>query len=285
MTVEAATRVSSPLVPLLSGGFAGLAVDVTLFPLDTIKTRLQSAPGFKNSGGFSGIYRGLGAVVAGSVPTAALFFFSYEMFKSTVGPMVHEKYTPLVYLAAASVGEVMACFIRVPTEIAKQRQQAIIGLQTNKGGFQILCEAYRNEGFTRGLYRGYFSTVLRDLPFSFIQFPIWEYLKKAVAENSVNGEITSFEVAMCGSLSGAIAGALTTPLDVTKTRIMLAEKQTASKKLRISTMMRSIYHEAGVRGLCAGLSTRIISFTLGGAVFFGAYDYSKNFVNSFMQLG
>lgn len=90
-----------------SGGFAGLAVDVTLFPLDTIKTRLQSVQGFKNSGGFSGIYRGLGAVVAGSVPTAALFFFSYEMFKSTVGPMVHEKYSPLVYLAAASVGEVV----------------------------------------------------------------------------------------------------------------------------------------------------------------------------------
>lgn len=90
---------------------------------------------------------------------------------------------------------------------------------------------------------------------------------------------------MCGSLSGAVAGALTTPLDVTKTRIMLAEKQTASKKLRISTMMKSIYNEAGVRGLCAGLSTRIISFTLGGAVFFGAYDYSKNVCNSFMQLG
>lgn len=88
----------------------------------------------------------------------------------------------------------MACFIRVPTEIAKQRQQAIIGVHTNQGGFKILCEAYRNEGFTRGLYRGFFSTVLRDLPFSFIQFPIWEYLKKVVAESSVTGEITSFEV-------------------------------------------------------------------------------------------
>ena len=29
----------------------------------------------------------------------------------------------------------------------------------------------------RGLYRGYFSTVTREIPFSFIQYPIWEFLK------------------------------------------------------------------------------------------------------------
>lgn len=96
---------------------AGLAVDVSLFPLDTIKTRLQSAQGFRNSGGFSGIYRGLGAVVAGSMPTAALFFFSYEMFKTTIGPMVDEKYSPLVYLTAASVGEVVSTYFNITNHI------------------------------------------------------------------------------------------------------------------------------------------------------------------------
>lgn len=96
-----------------SGGLAGLAVDVTLFPIDTIKTRLQSENGFRKSGGFSGMYNGLGAVVAGSVPTAALFFFSYEMFKTTVGPLVDKKYTPLVHLAAASIGEVVSVYVTI----------------------------------------------------------------------------------------------------------------------------------------------------------------------------
>ncbi len=45
---------------LLSGGMAGMAVDICLFPLDTLKTRLQSAQGFIGAGGFKNIYRGIG---------------------------------------------------------------------------------------------------------------------------------------------------------------------------------------------------------------------------------
>lgn len=32
---------------LISGAFAGLSVDLTLYPIDTIKTRLQSSQVFK----------------------------------------------------------------------------------------------------------------------------------------------------------------------------------------------------------------------------------------------
>lgn len=53
---------------LLSGAFAGFAVDVSLFPLDTLKTRAQSAQGFLKAGGFKGVYSGLSSVVAGSAP-------------------------------------------------------------------------------------------------------------------------------------------------------------------------------------------------------------------------
>ena len=47
---------------------AGTAVDVALFPLDTIKTRLQSAEGFLKAGGLRGVYNGLSAVAVGSAP-------------------------------------------------------------------------------------------------------------------------------------------------------------------------------------------------------------------------
>ena len=43
----------------IAGGVAGFLVDVCLFPIDTIKTRLQSERGFWKSGGFSKIYKGL----------------------------------------------------------------------------------------------------------------------------------------------------------------------------------------------------------------------------------
>ena len=46
------------LTSLVSGGLAGTAVDVSLFPLDTIKTRLQSKQGFLAAGGFRNIYSG-----------------------------------------------------------------------------------------------------------------------------------------------------------------------------------------------------------------------------------
>jgi hypothetical protein len=51
-----------------AGGLAGTAVDLLLFPIDTIKTRLQSSRGFVRAGLFKGIYKGVGSVLVGSAP-------------------------------------------------------------------------------------------------------------------------------------------------------------------------------------------------------------------------
>ena len=67
------------MTALLAGGLAGTSVDVALFPIDTLKTRLQSPQGFVAAGGFRGIYNGLGAAAIGSAPGAALFFSTYEV--------------------------------------------------------------------------------------------------------------------------------------------------------------------------------------------------------------
>jgi hypothetical protein len=55
-----------------AGSAAGTSVDVTLFPLDTVKTRLQSQAGFWGSGGFRGIYRGIGPAFVGSAPNGII---------------------------------------------------------------------------------------------------------------------------------------------------------------------------------------------------------------------
>src|ERR1700710_2468896 len=119
---------------LLAGGLAGTTVDLSLYPLDTLKTRLQSSSGFLASGGFTGIYRGVGSAIIGSAPGAALFFCTYEYTKSflsarrktneVIKGQGGEWTAPFEHMLAASLGEVAACAVRVPTEVVKQRAQA-----------------------------------------------------------------------------------------------------------------------------------------------------------------
>lgn len=150
----------------------------------------------------------------------------------------------------------MACLFRVPIEIAKQRSQASIG---GSGAIRILCEAYQKEGLVRGLYKGFGTTVFREVPFSIIQFPLWEYFKVHWFEMT-GYPLTPSGVASCGAISGGIAAAITTPLDVLKTRVMLAERSTIQpsalymsngkleKRTQIHTILTEIYQERGISG-------------------------------------
>ena len=61
-----------------AGGVAGTSVDLLFYPLDTVKTRLQSSQGFFKAGGFRGIYKGVGSVVIGSAPGGESLFFKMK---------------------------------------------------------------------------------------------------------------------------------------------------------------------------------------------------------------
>ncbi|XP_021171912.2 S-adenosylmethionine mitochondrial carrier protein isoform X2 [Fundulus heteroclitus] len=205
---------------LVAGGCAGMSVDLTLFPLDTIKTRLQSQQGFHKAGGFRGIYAGVPSAAVGSFPNAAAFFVTYECAKSLLGAsaaFAAPHAAPVSHMLAASLGEIVACLIRVPTEVVKQRTQA----SPSSSSYNMLRATLTEEGF-RGLYRGYSSTVLREIPFSLVQFPLWEYLKTLWSQRQGH-TLHSWQSAVCGAFAGAAAALVTTPLDVAKTRIMLAK--------------------------------------------------------------
>ncbi|XP_067619992.1 S-adenosylmethionine mitochondrial carrier protein homolog [Eurosta solidaginis] len=263
----------SLLHSLVAGGVAGVVVDIALFPIDTVKTRLQSELGFIRAGGFRGIYKGLAPAAAGSAPTAALFFFSYESFKRYLCMTTGVTNSPYIHMVSASCAEVLACLIRVPVEIAKQRCQTL-GNTHKTTAMQILWRAYRTEGLRSGLYRGFGTTVMREIPFSLIQFPLWEYFKLHWTATS-GMQSTPFTVALCGAVAGGIAAGLTTPLDVAKTRIMLAEQGTATKKLNARNVLASVYRERGLAGIFAGFAPRVLWITLGGAFFFGFYDLTS----------
>merc|ERR1719300_1287575 len=258
------------LTSLVSGGLAGTAVDISLFPLDTIKTRLQSKQGFWASGGFKRIYAGLGPAAVGSAPNAAVFFCTYDSVKRLATSKLGYKDSAQVHMAAASVGEVMACLIRVPVEVVKQRRQASVG----SSSIEIVRSTLKTEGFG-GLYRGYLTTVAREIPFSLVQFPLWEFLKSSVSEYKGSPTLP-WEASLCGSVAGGISAALTTPLDVAKTRIMLAAAGSADAKLNTFSMVLHVAKENGIKGLFAGVAPRVTWISIGGAVFFGVYEKAKN---------
>ena len=100
-------------------------------------------------------------------------------------------------------------------EVVKQRRQA----GDSRSSLSVAVHAWKRDGL-QGLYRGGLATIAREVPFSLIQFPLWELLKAEVVKHK-RRPTTPAESALCGSLGGVVAGALTTPLDVVKTRMML----------------------------------------------------------------
>ncbi|KAF8914899.1 mitochondrial carrier [Mucidula mucida] len=232
---------------LVAGGLAGTAVDIVFFPLDTLKTRLQSSRGFFASGGFRSIYSGIGSVALGSSPGAAAFFSAYDTLKRVLASNTQMP-APVIHLTAASVGEVTACLIRVPTEVVKTRTQT--------GQYSSSWAALRATS-AAGLYRGFGITVMREIPFTSIQFPLWEYLKAQ--------HVAPYPV--CAAVSGGVAAALTTPLDVLKTRVMLEKNKTS-----VFTVLSTILRTQGPKALFAGLVPRTLWMSAGGAVFLGVYE-------------
>ncbi|KAF2204841.1 mitochondrial carrier [Delitschia confertaspora ATCC 74209] len=287
--------VSSPyLTSLLAGGLAGTTVDLSLYPLDTLKTRLQSSSGFSASGGFSGIYRGVGSALVGSAPGAALFFITYDSVKrhllplhgvtTTVGRTAEGKpYTErkregerneaLVHMLAASLGEVAACAVRVPTEVVKQRAQASQH-PSSLSALQHILAQRQTHGLAHvwlELYRGWSITIMREVPFTVIQFPLWEALKRWRLQGSGKETVSGLEGGILGSVAGAVAAGITTPLDVLKTRMMLARE-----KQPMFTMLGTILRESGPRAFFAGIGPRVGWISAGGAIFLGSYQWASN---------
>ncbi|KAJ9123923.1 hypothetical protein QFC22_000714 [Naganishia vaughanmartiniae] len=89
------------------------------------------------------------------------------------------------------------------------------------------------------------------------------------------------EAALCGSMAGGFAGAISTPLDVVKTRVMLEAKSAhpnpndpaaSGSALSIPYRMRQIAQQEGVKTLFRGIVPRTTWISLGGAIFLGAYE-------------
>ena len=231
---------------MLSGGIGGLVGDSVMYPLDTVKTRQQGAPreikyrstlrAFMNltreEGVFRGLYGGYLPAALGSFPATLTFFVTYE---STKRLFINKWGVPdsLAYFTSGLLGDLASSFIYVPSEVLKTRLQ-LQGRHNNPysvSGYNYkgMTDAYKTIARVEGygaLFYGYKATLIRDLPFSALQFAFYEKFH-LMAQNFVgagNDMGVGLEL-LTGGIAGGLAGAFTTPLDVVKTRIQTQSPQ------------------------------------------------------------
>lgn len=258
---------------MAAGATAGCSVEAALYPIDTIKTRLQAmnAGGgmralFERGGG-KALYAGIWGNLVGVAPASAIFISVYEPIKKYWQARLDESKQFIAPILAGASAGMAASVVRVPTEVVKQRMQT--------GEFKSAVGAIKTiisrEGL-RGMYAGYGSFLLRDLPFDAIEFVAYEQMKHAYGR-IVGRELNPAETGAIGAFAGAVTGAVTTPLDVLKTRLMIqGEKKVYANAVDCFV---KIYRDEGAAALFRGWQPRVMWIGIGGSVFFTALEAAK----------
>lgn len=242
------------LTSFFAGGLAGASIDLTLHPLDYVKTRMQFRQ--KLDSHFRGFYKGLTASLSASFPCAATFWGFYMLTRQTLAS--YEFSRPIVESSASVVGSLACCIVRCPFERTKQIAQT----QENVNMLVILKNIIKSEGLS-GLYKGFTPLIIREVPFDTIQMLVFQSLRYT----SLFGkeESSSFKY---GAVAGALTGFITTPIDVIKTLTMVD-----SKKYRTFIQsMKDLYLESGFKAFWRGWMIRTTYISLGGMMYFGVFN-------------
>ncbi|KAL3426913.1 mitochondrial carrier protein [Phlyctema vagabunda] len=224
---------------MIAGGIGGTTGDMLMHSLDTVKTRQQGDPHlppkytsmsssystiFRQEGLRKGLYGGWVPAMLGSFPGTIIFFGTYEYSKRH---MIDAGITPqFAYLTSGFLADLAASVVYVPSEVLKTRLQ-LQGRYNNpffksgynyKGTTHAARTIVRTEGLS-ALFYGYKATIFRDLPFSALQFTFYEQGQTWAREYKQSREIGLPLELFTGAAAGGLAGVMTCPLDVVKTRI------------------------------------------------------------------
>lgn len=342
-----------------AGAAAAFTVDLLVYPLDTLKTRIQS-PDFKKifvDGAtdrikkptlFRGLYQGVGSVIIATLPScksataplshvvhdsipevnstytflAGAFFSTYEGVKYLLNKDKQNSLLPqpFVHAIASSTAELVSCAILTPAEVIKQNAQMVQQGGTSDTKVNATKQTLqRFKSNPLALWRGYTALAGRNLPFTALQFPMFERFKEMIKERRDRAETRSgtlFEsgwiTAISAGTAGSIAAVVTTPVDVVKTRIMLAAAETATKdqdpngksllqsmkdgekglkdalgtnkkspfKKSSMDIARQIVEEHGWKGLWRGGALRGVWTMLGSGLYLSVYESGRIYLGS-----
>lgn len=224
---------------MIAGGIGGATGDLLMHSLDTVKTRQQGDPNipprytslansyytiWRQEGVRRGLYSGWVPALGGSLPGTMLFFGTYEFSKRFM--IDHGVQSHIAYLSAGFLGDLAASIVYVPSEVLKTRLQ-LQGRYNNphfysgynyQGTADAARTIVRREGVS-ALFHGYKATLGRDLPFSALQFMFWEQFQTWARMYKQSREVGVPLELLTGGVAGGLAGVITCPLDVVKTRL------------------------------------------------------------------
>ncbi|CAG9864888.1 unnamed protein product [Phyllotreta striolata] len=268
-------------VHVFSGAMAGYAEYIIMYPIDTVKTRMQSIS-FEGKRSLFGVLkkmvieegvlspiRGLTIVVAASGPAHGVYYAGYEFVKRNMKSLT---WTPdvLSHGAAGCVATVLHDAVVNPSEVVKQRMQ--MEKSPCKTVVQCIRDIYRTEGF-RAFYKSFATTLLMNIPFQSLHFIVYEFSQDFL---NLKREYNPKSHVISGGMAGGVAAAATNPFDVCRTLINTQESKEAVGLLKA---IEIVYRRTGMRGFFSGVSARVLHLAPSTAICWSIYEFFKYFLD------
>ena len=145
-----------------------------------------------------------------------------------------------------------------------------------RGAIHCAKTVYQKEGI-RAFYRSYTTQLSMNIPFQVTHFVSYEFLQDRMNYERRYDPVSHM---LSGAGAGAIASALTNPLDVAKTLLNthMQYKELTSEQ-RISGMLNAlvtIYKTHGVRGYFRGVTARVLYQMPSTAICWSVYEFFKH---------
>jgi len=275
-------------VNMLAGALAGITEHSVMFPVDSIKTRMQvfaTSPAAVYTGignaftrissteGVRALWRGVSSVIVGAGPAHAVHFGTYEAVKELTGGNRDGNATPWLSAPLAGAAATTASdALMNPFDVIKQR------MQMHQSQFRsiITCAStvFRKEGIA-AFYVSYPTTLTMTVPFTAAQFTVYEHTKKFM---NPRGDYSPLSHIVAGGVAGGVAAGLTTPLDVAKTLLQTRGTSTEPEIRYCRGMLdalRIIWRRDGLRGFSRGLSPRVVTHMPSNALCWLSYEFFK----------
>ncbi|KAF8974498.1 mitochondrial carrier [Flammula alnicola] len=187
------SRDISGISRFLSGGMGGISSQLSIYPIETLKTQMMSNTGAHKRtlaaairhlwalGGIRRYYRGLTVGLVGVFPYSAIDMSTFEALKQAYQRSTG-KQDPgvLALLAFGSISGSVGATSVYPLNLVRTRLQASGSSghpQIYTGVWDVASKTWERDGW-RGFYRGLFPTLAKVVPAVSISYVVYEHAKR-----------------------------------------------------------------------------------------------------------